>query len=59
MVNLFVTLLSLLFIQIVIILKVIVIRFRDRPATMEELQKAVDIKSVNKPGAIDILHSIG
>ena len=25
----------------------------------EELQKAVDIKTINKTGAIDILHSIG
>ena len=25
----------------------------------EELQKAIDIKVINKPGAIDILHSIG
>jgi len=26
---------------------------------MEELQKALDIKTTNRNGAIDILHSIG
>ena len=25
----------------------------------EELQKAIDLKSTNKPGSIDILNSIG